>query len=261
MKFSFLDQTPSLIIAIAVFVIMLLFYYAGMRLGLYRTKKNMIKKVEEIGSQEAALIGMLGLFLAFTFSAASGRFDRRNDVIVREANAIGTAILRADMYNDSIRNEFRKDFKNYVETRIGFFDAGADIEKTLAALDKTEKIYLLIWNRAAFLSQDRENFVRSGQMIPALNAMIDIVSERTAASKIKVPELILWILFYLCFVVSFIMGYSLRSKTDWVVIIGFSLVISLAIFLILDLDRPRRGVITAAKAQQQIVDLRKMFKE
>jgi hypothetical protein len=261
MKFSFLEQTSTIVIAAAMFVAMLLFYYAGVRFGLYRTKTNKIKKNEEIGSQEAALIGMLGLFLAFIFSAASDRFDRRNDVIVKEANAIGTAILRSDLYNDSIRLEFRKDFKSYVEARIEFFEAGTDIKKIFSTLERTEKIYKMIWNRAALISRDGTYIVRSNQMIPAINAMIDVVAERNASSKIKVPEIIIWVLFSLCIIVSFIMGYSLRTKTDWVVVAGFSLVISMAIFLILDLDRPRRGVITAAKAQQQIIDLRKMFNE
>ena len=48
---------------------------------------------------------------------------------MEEANDIGTAILRSDLYPDSIRNEFRKDFKNYVQARIEFFDAGHDLAK------------------------------------------------------------------------------------------------------------------------------------
>jgi hypothetical protein len=107
---------------------------------------------------------------------------------------------------------------------------------------------------------DKDNLISSNQMIPALNAMIDIVTERNAVNKAKVPELIIWILFSLCFVISFIMGYSLRSKTDWVMINGFALITALAIYLIMDLDRPRRGIITAGKAQQEIVALRNMFK-
>jgi hypothetical protein len=243
-------------------MIMLLFYYAGIRFGLYRAKKGRIKGGEEIGIQGSALMGLMGLFLAFTFGAAANRYDKRNEIIIKEANDIGTAILRADLYDDSVRNEFRKDFKNYVEARIEFFEAGADLNKIYAALDKTQKISMLLWKRATTLSKStKENAVRYIQMIPALNSMIDIVSERNAASKIKVPEFILWILFSLCFIVSFIMGYSLRGKSDWVASVGFSLVISLTVFLILDLDRPRRGIITASKAQQQIIELREMFKE
>jgi uncharacterized membrane protein (UPF0136 family) len=261
MKLSFLDQTPSYIIALSIFVLMLLFYYAGMKFGIYRTRNSDQNKPEEVGATEGALIGLLALLMAFTFGAASDRFVKRNNIIVNEANAIGTAALRADLYGDSIRREFRKDFKNYVEARIDFFEAGMDMKKILLALGKTETINMQIWNRAALLAKEKENFVSSQQMIPALNAMIDIVTERNAAGKAKVPELILWVLFSLCLIINFIMGYSLRSKTDWVVVTGFSLITSLAIFLILDLDRPRQGIINANTAHQEIVALRKMFND
>ena len=46
---------------------------------------------------EGVIFGLLSLLIAFTFSGAASRFERRRDLIVQEANAIGTAYLRIDL--------------------------------------------------------------------------------------------------------------------------------------------------------------------
>src|SRR5512138_2372613 len=104
-----------------IFVVFLLMLIA-FRLGnwFFRWKKLQMEELEKsgFGAVEGSLLGLLALMLAFTFSLSSSHYDRRIQVINEEANDIGTAILRADLYPDSVRKEFRKDFKQYIETRI-----------------------------------------------------------------------------------------------------------------------------------------------
>ena len=96
-------------------------------------------------------------------------------------------------------------------------------------------------------------------MIPALNAMFDIVTTRNASNVAKVPQLIIYLLFMLCCISAFMMGYAVGVKPDWIVIVCFAVTIVMTIYLILDLDRPRRGIITMKDMNSEIVKLSEMF--
>ena len=193
------------------------------------------------------MLGLLALLLSFTFGMSSSRHDRRVNIIIEEANAIGTAILRSDLYPDSIRNEFRKDFEAYLETRITFFSAKADLPAVVKSLQDGQNLQTSLWERASSLGRDKENLHRTAQMIPALNAMFDIATTRTAATLDKVPEIIFYLLFLICITASLMVGYAGGVKPDWTMVLSFSLMISMTVYLIVDLDRPRRGAITMDK--------------
>ena len=253
-KFSWLSSVPSVYLTLIVMGIILISFWMGI------VVRKKIKKPDEIdlGSVESALLGLLALMLAFTFSLSNGRYENRLKVVVEEANDIGTAILRADLYEDSARNIFRAEFKNYVDARIAFFDAGRDLKLVKASMDSTTAVQNRLWALAATLGRDRNNLHRTAQMVPALNAMIDITSTSTAVFLTKVPDLIMILLFLLCITSSFMLGYSRGIKTDWIMTIIFALMIGITIFTILDLDRARSGVINTDWVNEFIRMLRPM---
>lgn len=99
------------------------------------------------------------------------------------------------------------------------------------------------------------------QMIPAVNNMIDEVSTREEARNAHVPESILWLLFILCVIGSFVVGYaSVNEKADWVILISYSLMTVMTVYLILDLDQSRQGLITAKSTHQNMYELLNTFK-
>jgi len=252
-KLSFLSSFSAVELAIALFIAMLIFYLVGLRL-------SGRKQRSKIGPVESSVLGLLALLLAFTFGNASSRYDMRRHIIVEEANNIGTAILRADLYPEEERKGFRADFKDYVEARIAFFEAGADPAKHVETLRLTDEISKRLWARTARLAQNRDNLIPSNQMVPALNAMIDIVTTRNEGSLSRVPDSIIWMLFALCCINSFIIGFEHSEEGKWRPgVIVFILAITISVFIILDLDRPRRGLITLGPVNQNIVALRQMF--
>jgi len=101
----------------------------------------------------------------------------------------------------------------------------------------------------------------ASQMIPALNDMIDITTTRRAAGESTIPDSILYFLFILCISAAFLLGYDHKNKIDWIVVIGFAILLSATIFTIIDLDRPRSGLINMDSPNQKIVELRDMFTE
>lgn len=257
MKFSFILRHEAWELALMLFVIMMALVIIGRYIG-----AKFFAEREKDGNVLASLFAILGLMLAFTFGMALTRYEKRIDIMVQESNDIGTAILRSDLYPEEYRQQFRADFKQYVEVRIAFFEAGADTGKIFATHRETEAVQKLLWNRAAQLSKDSTvSMPANMQMIPALNAMIDITNTRWRANLNTVPESVLYMLLALIVITSFHLGYTLsaKNKMDWLGVIGVALLVCAVIHLIIDIDRPRRGTITLHETNKAIVDLRKMF--
>ena len=260
MTTSFLYDTPALIIAVLLFFSIIIFHIFGFRVISYQKKKNPEHSTGGTGPLEGALLGLLSLLLAFTFNKSASNYDTRKQLIVQEANDIGTALFRADLYPDSIRQIFRNNFKKYITARIDYYKAGNDENKIQDALKNAEIISERIWQEAALISHQAGIETHSMQMVPAVNDMIDTMSKRESSRVSRVPESILWLLFILALIGSFIVGYASNSKRiNWIVIFLYSLMTVMTIYLILDLDRPRSGIINTSSVHQNIDRLLESF--
>jgi len=258
---SLIYRTDALILALSLFALSVLSIYVGRVVGLKRFSLRKEDHAPATGTIISALLALMGFLLAFTFGMSSNRFDARRKTVVDEANAIGTATLRSDMYNDDQRTFFRKDFQQYIEARIDYYEGGKDMDKLKIAEQNSDVIGKRIWNRAAQLSHNRDNYVASMVMINALNLMLDARTTRGIAERARVPDTIVWMLFIILMANAFYIGYSSAGKGhfDWIVAIGFCLLTSIVIYITLDLDRPRRGFITLNVSQKAMLELRNLF--
>ena len=255
---TLLAQTDAWFIAFVLFAVMIVTLWLGKITGSRLRARN---PANDKYSEASGISALLFFLLAFTFAMSGSRYDTRRTIVVEEANDIGTALLRSDLYPANHRALFRNDFKKYVEARIAFYNAGVN-ETAIKKTDSlSQAIATKLWERAAFLSRDPVNFEATRQMVPALNTMIDIITTRMYASKERVPESILIMLFFLSASCAFIGGYTAGRKghIEWVAEIGFCFLISLVILFTLDLDRPRSGFVNLDVPSQAIVDLRQMF--
>ena len=258
---AFLYNTSLPVIGLVLLVSIFLFYFLGTVAGNYKKLHNPEGKAEGIGPLEGALLGLLSLLLSFTFGISASRYDARRALIVQEANDIGTVILRSDMYPDTIRAQFRKDLQEYVEIRIAYYQTDDDAAIS-QALSNAEKISGHIWKKVIEVSKTSPDFVRDNQMIPAVNAMMDIVTSRDAGRLARVPGLIIFLLMSLTVLGSFIVGYSKKTKkNDWIILTLYSLMTILTICTILDLDRSRSGAIQTDTPHQKINALRNFFND
>jgi len=257
MQFSFLFRLEAWQLMLIILVLMIVCTLIGMYVGKRRAKESKLDSTI-LGS----LFGLLGLLLAFSFSLATSFLGIRREIIIDESNNIGTAILRSDLYSEGERKLFRADFKQYIEARIDYF-AYKDVKTVLEAQDRSVKIQQALWIRASSLSRDSGNYVASMQMIPALNSVIDISNKRYYIDSVHLPEPIIYLLVIMACACAFFVGYTISGKErfDWLLIPGFCLLTSMIVFLIFDIDRPRRGLITLDKINKSIVDLRKMIPE
>ncbi len=219
---------------------MLTAVWIGYKIGLKKTKTD--NKNAEISS---SLLGLLALILGFTFAMAGSRYENRKDNLIDEANCIGTALLRSDIYPDSLKNEFKKDFQTYLISRRDYYLLENDEVKLTASLKQSAEASDRLWSRAAFYAKDKDYFIQSNMMLTALNQMFDSASKSNMVLNSKVPETIVYLLLAFSIIISFFIGYNsgLEKKINTKFVIGFCFLICIVIFITLDLDRPRRGLI------------------
>jgi len=255
------ELIPAFFLAIPFLFLLIFVNYIG-----YRFKNKHIRKFPGtehvgIGPTEGSLLGLTALLLSFTFGMASTKFELRRQLIVSESNDIETTLLRCDMYPDSVRNLLRPDFKNYLETRIEYYSAKDNEERIKNSLVRSDSISDLIWKRVAALSHDPNNRIATEQMIPSLNAMIDIVTTRESARNAVVPRMILVVLCILILTSAFLSGYGSKNlERNKVLVIAFAFITTLALYLVIDLDKPRQGFVNLNSTEQLLVGLRNHFK-
>jgi hypothetical protein len=211
----------------------------GWRLG----NRNEGKGVSNhIAALEQVLLGMVGLMVGFSFLMALTRFDARREATVNLANAIGTTALRARLLPEPARKETMKLLREYAEMRTAL----STTEKARAVLlARSNEIHEALWQRVETLSVKDKEMVPTGLFIQTLNEMIDNQAKRLAALRNQIPEEIIIALFAICAVSCGFSGYAnrldpVRSRLPSLIT---ATLVSVVIYLIIDLDSPRAGIL------------------
>jgi hypothetical protein len=188
------------------------------------------------------ILGLLALLLGFTFSMSISRYDDRNMLVVKEANAIGTAYLRSEAFPNELGGKYKELLKEYTFHRLSYFQK-IRTEYT-EYQNETHRLQNLIWKQTVLMVADRTAI--SGFFMQANNELIDIDSERVFASENHVPELVFYVIILITALGIGTLSYTLglRNQQNLTPLI-LSLLFSVVITLIQDLDRPGRGLIQA----------------
>ncbi|MEZ4768692.1 MAG: hypothetical protein R2844_09740 [Caldilineales bacterium] len=236
----------SIVIAVILFVLLVVAVEIGYRLGLRNRARSDDEAKSHINALQASLLGVLALLLGFTFSLALQRFDSRSQAVVDEANAIGTTYLRTNLLPPAIQQESQRLMRSYLDVRVREGDVAlSDESDRQALLDQAAQYQNALWHQAMLAAQEDKSPVTSGLYIQALNSMIDSFGSRNAALDRHVPELVLYLLFVSFILTWAIVGYAAGAaghRPSRVAYLMLVLVV-LVVFLIIDLDRPRRGLI------------------
>ncbi|MCA9235071.1 MAG: hypothetical protein KDA44_06355 [Planctomycetales bacterium] len=243
------------IAAIALFFAMLASAVAGHRYGIRLFRRDG-DAAAGTGTVDAAILSLLGLLIAFTFSGAYKRYESRRGLVVQEANNIGTAYLRIDLLRESDQTPMRDLFRKYLQTRLDFWESLSDVKLATALHDQTVAIQGQIWDLAVHSTAGDETRSARLLLLPALNAMFDITTTRLAAIQAHPPVLIFVMLAALAVsaaaLVGFGMGNSPRPKI-WHVV-GLAAISAATIYVILDIEYPRFGWVTLDSAQEALSD-------
>src|SRR5215217_2493692 len=137
-------EIPSVLSMIGLLFGILLFLEIGRRLGARHLKTR--KTPEKGPPVEAALFGLLGLLIAFTFSGASNRFDARRNLIVDEANRIETGYMRIDLLPEAARSTIKEKFRQYLDSRLAIYRKIPDMEAVDTEIKRNKQIQDELWS-------------------------------------------------------------------------------------------------------------------
>lgn len=236
----------SVLIAVTLFVFILLANEAGYRIA-WRFPDQPDEAIKsQTNSVQTGMLGLLALLLGFSFTMALQRFDGRSASVIEESNAIGTAYLRAGLLSEPYATEMDSLLAKYMDLRIqgGGIDM-ADPSVREAVIEKTVELQGQLWRIAIDAADADPRPITSGYFIQSLNEVFDAFGRRQAALEKHVPELVLFLLFAIFVISGYILGYAsgLHRRRAWMAMISMTALIVLVIFIVIDLDRPRRGLI------------------
>lgn len=249
------------LVALTLFLGILLMLEVGRRVGARRLALDPEGARAGIGALEGAVFGLLGLMIAFTFSGAASRFEDRRQLITQEANAIGTAWLRIDPLPAEFQPALRDKFRRYVDARIETYRKVPDMAAVKVELDRSVELQGEIWKDAVAAVQAAPS-PATAVLLPALNEMIDITTTRLVATESHPPVVVFAMLIVLCLAGALLAGYGMAGgrTRNWLHMLGFALTMSLAVYVILDLEYPRLGLIRIDQADHLLVDVRQSLK-
>jgi hypothetical protein len=198
----------------------------------------------------AAVLGLLGLLLGFSLSMAISRWDTRRDVIIAESNAIGTLSLRAGLLEEPLRSQLRGALGEYVEARIALGGSRSHADALHAAGAESERLHVTIWSVVEQANRPTTLNATLAALIGSANEVIDLHELRLASIENQLPPALLLLLLALgTLSVAFLAwSFGAASHRGRTPIVLLSLLIGAILLLIMDVNRPQRGMIEVGVA-------------
>jgi hypothetical protein len=233
----------------------------GRRIGLAQLAADPEGARTGTGAVDAAIYGLLGLLIAFTFSGAATRFEARRDLIRDEANATGTAYLRLDLLPAEAQGPLKEKFRQYLDSRLAAHRKLPDVVAARAELGRSVALQGEIW-RDAVAALRLPGAPAPVAVLPPINDMIDITTTRLVGMQTHPPTIIFALLGAIALVSGMLAGYGMASgqKRNLLHMLVYATVMAGAVYVIMDLEYPRGGLIRIDAADQTLVDVRNGMK-
>jgi len=227
----------------------------GVRTGFRLHVKHDEARKSQLGGVQGAVLGLLGLLLGFTFAMAVARYDARREMVLKEANAIGTTWLRASLLPGDHPKQVKELLRRYLTVRLEYREYFNDPSKLAKGLRASADIENAIWTHAEAAAKESPTPVVVS-FISALNDMIDTDAERIAAGRNHIPHgvwvLVLLVAAFGCYTSAYASGAQ-GARSNFTSLF-LPLLLTIVIGLIFDIDHALQG--TIGVSQQPLLELR-----
>jgi hypothetical protein len=234
--------TPALVVVVC--VPLLAATAAGTWIG--RTRRGEAERIgQALNAVQVALFGFLGLLLAFSLTLAIGRYEDRRVAVVDEANAIGTAYLRARTLPQPLSTEASALLRRYLDERVALSRAVPGSAGFRAASDASEELHVALWSTAtrALAAAPQDSAPRL--YAEAVNAAIDLHTTRLARLANRMPSSVVDLELLVSVAAVGLLGAFVGLTGRGVVSVLLApVLVALILLVTFDLDRPVRGVLT-----------------
>ena len=236
-------------------VILLAAAETGFWLGLRLHRMKDDARRTQVGGVQGAVLGLLGLLLAFTFSMGITRYESHRILVLKDANAIRTAWLYARLLPEAQRAPSEDLLRRYVDLRVDYAPVVRDDPAKLEeAIRISHEIEHQLWQQAEAAAKAPNG--TTGSFIAAVSDMIDTAAERLDAYRNRIPGGV-WVLLLIvasagCFTSSY--GSGSQGARSLFTALFLPILITVVIILIFDLAHSLQGFIGIS--QQPLIDLR-----
>ena len=251
-----LDPLPIAGVFLLFVVIALATYEVGFRVGRWWQRRTPDEKEGPTAMLVGSLLALMAFLLAVTMGMAVDRFDARRQLVVDEANAIGTVYLRAGYLPEAAADQTRELLREYAPLRVNT----ADRQRLEAQFARSAQIQAQLWAIVEPLARGTPDSEVLAIYIEALNDMIDLGETRlTAIVYARVPETVVWLLFLGAALTLGMVGFhaGLHRRRSLVGAVVLVIVLGAVIMLVVDLDRPRQGFLQVS--QQPLIDVQQQI--
>jgi hypothetical protein len=216
-----------------------------------RGKLHPLTEVErsDLSIVVTAMLTLLGLLIGFTFAMATSRYDQRKNYEEAEANAIGTEYVRAQLLPAEDVAHVQQLLLRYLDARVAYYSL-RDVKRLEGLNADTAELQNELWQ--AVLPRDGESSAVRALVISGMNDVLNSQGYTQAAWWNRIPHAAWLLVGFIAVSCSFLIGYSehRRGLGTFVII---PIAVTVAMFLIADIDSPRSGLITIAP--QNLVSL------
>jgi hypothetical protein len=246
-------------LALLLFAVVLGTTAFGVLLG--RRVRHLAESLQEtFAVLQAALLGLVGLVLAFGLSLAVDRYEHRRAAVVEEANAIGTTYLRAQTLEEPVRSRSMRLLVRYTDATIRLTDVVPTSPAAQRAVAAGEQLHRALWGLGARSLTAAPTASAPRLYIETLNEMIDMQTVQVAALNNRVPTAVLVLeIFGAALSLGLLAAYLAILGRGVPAVLLAALLVTLLLLVTLDLDRPTRGLIrvpdTPLKALRASMDM------
>jgi hypothetical protein len=241
-------RLSSLALAVALFVVVVGATVAGHLAG--RSVRDRSEGLREpFGVMQAAMLGFMGLVLAFGLSLAVGRYESRRAAVVAEANAIGTAYLRAQTLPEPSRTRSLELLRDFTDTSIRISRTVPASEDQDRALARSTQIERALWSQAgqALSAEPTGSAVRL--YVESLNEAIDAQSSQVYGLRNRVPTAVLTLEIVGAAIALGLLALHLAAMgRGLTAVLVAAALVTVTLVITFDLDRPVRGLIEVSDA-------------
>ncbi len=249
-----LDNLPIWLVYLGTLAVVLVAAEIGFRIGIWLQRRDPSAGTPMTGIVVGGMLGLMAFLMAFAIGIVIGQHNGRKAMVVTEANAVGTAYLRAGFLDEPDLTTSRNLLREYVEVRLA---AASDPAQFESAITRSEEIHGELWSIV-------EDNVRQGKesdvmalFVESINEVIDVHSLRLAAVNLRLPRLLGAVL-YAATVLSFLLvgvANSADGKRDFAALLLFALAFVAVLMILVDLDRPQEGLLTVSQtAMSDLLD-------
>lgn len=239
-----LYKWPIWIDGILFLLLLLIAVEVGFRTGLRRRRKSVDAKSLVRGDVTlGSMLALLGLLLAFTYAYALSRADMRKQAIVHEANAIGTAFLRANLGSEPGRSELRQRLLDYARTRLVKEDLYGEAQRK--AIDRSLEAQSRLWPAAERALKGELPGPIQGAIMQSVNEVLDTHAIRLAVINDRIPGAVLALLLLVAVASLAVAAQNaaLNGAINRWRMSAFSFILAALMLMIVDFDRGQSGLI------------------